>query len=260
MPKTKPRNKAALWRRINDYHFDDLVPEHLGDKVAELFGGPDASTKAFASKLSAKLRWPTGFALQAINEYKRFVFLGCVSDFYVTPPKTIDKVWHEHLLFSRGYRQFCRDVLQQEFDHSPELIATPDQTRTFEAQYDATIERYTHEFNDEPPAAIWGTPKFVPSASRKRDAKRRKDADGGYADAPLYSMVSDGDLGDGGTAASLGGFSGFGGGGGFSGGGSDGSFGDSTSDAGAGDSGGGDGGGSGCSSGCGGGGCGGGGD
>jgi hypothetical protein len=257
VPTRTPRDKAALWQRINNYHFDDLVPAHLNDKVAAMFGGPDASTKAFASKLAKKLQWPVRFAVQAIGEYKRFVFLGCVSDFYVTPPKTIDKVWHEHLLFSRGYRQFCRDVLQQEFDHSPELIATPNQTSTFEAQYDATIERYRHEFNAEPPSAIWGTPKFTRTASGKKEAKYRDAGDDGWVNTPLYTMVSDGDLGD--SHGLSAGFDGFGGGGGFSGGGSDGSFGDSSSDAGAGDSGGSDGG-SGCSSGCGGGGCGGGGD
>ena len=27
--------------------------------------------------------------------------------FGVTPSKVIDQVWHEHILFSRAYRDFC---------------------------------------------------------------------------------------------------------------------------------------------------------
>ena len=71
-----------------------------------------------------------------------------VSDFSVTPPKVIDQVWHEHLLFSRAYREFCHEVLSREFDHNPELVETDDQTQAFQAQYAATLALY-QSFDDE---------------------------------------------------------------------------------------------------------------
>ena len=253
--------KADLWLRIRNYHFDHLVPPHLTDRVAAAFGGPDASTKAFASKLSRKLGWDTKYAVGAIGEYKKFLYLGLVSDFYVTPPKDIDKVWHEHLLFSKGYREFCRDVLQQDFDHTPELVATPAQTETFQAQYEATLDLYQREFNAQPPARIWGTPKFKPGAAAKtpkKVQKRDKSTDYYYSDStPLYMSFGDSDSGHASHHHE------FGGGGEFSGGGSSGSWsdpsghGDGHGDSGSSDGGSSDGGGSGCSSGCGGGGCGG---
>ncbi len=248
--------KRDLWLRIKRYQFENLVPTRKRDHLAAAFGSTDASTRAFAGKLSRKLGWSGGFAQRAINEYRKFVYLGITSDFSVTPPKVIDQVWHEHLLFSRGYREFCRDVLERDFDHTPELVPDAQQTAQFEAQYESTLALYAHEFNVAPPVAFWGIPKF---RSDRATAKKKRGGsthpDGGFGpndDLPLYLYFD----GSGGvdTHHQL---AEFGGGGGFFGGGAGNDWGGdaSSSDAGGdsgGDSGGGDGGGSGCSSGCGG--------
>lgn len=249
--------KRELWLRLRGYRFDDLVPPHLFDRVAAAFGTTDASTHAFAAKVARKQRWTTPFALRAIGEYKKFVYLGMVADFSVTPPAVIDAVWHEHLLFSRAYRDFCRDVLGRPFDHHPELMPSREQTRVFQEQYAATLALYRAEFNANPPAAVWATPKFGPRdgttpvipPERRRDmATTGSDASDG---TPLFMYFESGGSGH---AHSTDG-AGFGGGGGFSGGGGGSDWaGDAvdsgSSDGGTGDGGSGDGGGSGCSSSC----------
>ena len=78
-------NKKDLWLRLKAYHFNHLVPPHLWIKVTAAFGGEDASTKAFADKIARKLQWKHRFALRAIREYKKFIYLGAVSDFVPTP-------------------------------------------------------------------------------------------------------------------------------------------------------------------------------
>lgn len=268
--------KKELWLRIRDYHFDNLVPPHLADHVVALFGRHDASTHAFAAKLAAKRGWTTAFALRAIAEYKKFVYLGVTSSTPVTPSKHVDQVWHQHLLFTKAYREFCTDVLRQDFDHHPELVPVDTQTETFSEQYEDTLRLYVDEFNQLPPKEIWGTPKFPLQVRRRGSRERRRvkyaDATGQPVDStPLYMSFVGSDGSSGGSD-----FGGFGGGGGFAGGGGgdswggDSAAGDSasshaggsdggSSDGGGGDSGGGDSGGSGCSSSCGGGGCGGGG-
>ena len=243
--------KKDLWLRLRDYQFEDIVPTQLWDRVFEAFGGVDASTRAFASKIARKHGWTTPFALRAINEYRKFVFLGVTSDLIVTPSKVIDTVWHEHLLFTRAYREFCRDVLGRDFDHHPELMPIDAKTTVYSQQFEATLDKYRIEFNVNPPHDIWGKPKFRLSElpARRRDTVI---ANGGGADAPLYAQF-DGLGGSPGhydmpefNADSSGG--GFSGGGGGSDWGSDGD-GSSGSDGGSGGDGG-----SGCSSGCGGGG------
>lgn len=242
-------DKKQLWLKLKNYHFNHVVPLHLGDRINEIFGGVDASTKAFASKIARKAGWTNKFALKALFEYKKFVFLGVVSDFNVTPSKIIDQVWHEHLLFTNAYRQFCNEVIYYTFDHNPELIPMTDQTGNFNDQYIRTIELYKNEFGNEPPSEIWSIPKFdqqkvITGEDISRKKKYYQGSDTTYSDAPLVSFF--GDSQDGNSAESFSNFDGFGGGD-SGGGGAGGDWGDGNSDSSSGsDSGG-------CSSGCGGG-------
>jgi hypothetical protein len=153
-------DKKELWLRLRDYHFDHLVPKGLWNNIQARFSGVDASTKAFANKIATKYKWENGFALRAVWEYKKFVYLGVTSNFNVTPSKVIDQVWHQHILFSRAYRKFCADVIEYEFDHHPELLPFDDQTSIYNTQYGDTLDLYKKEFNQTPPADIWGVPKF----------------------------------------------------------------------------------------------------
>jgi hypothetical protein len=234
--------KKELWLRLRGYHFTNLVPPNLWDQVAGAFGGVDASTRAFASKIARKHGWSAGFARRAIEEYRKFIFLGVTGERAVTPSKVIDTVWHEHVLFTRAYREFCRDVIGREFDHHPELLPNEEQTSLYAQQFDETLARYAVEFHHTPPVDIWGTPKFA----RDDVAKQTPAADSagaGGADTPLYTHF-DG-RGDTPSHHDMPEFSG----GGFSGGGG----GSDWSDSGNGDADGGSAdGGSGCSSGCGG--------
>ncbi|GAB4093681.1 glycine-rich domain-containing protein [Flaviaesturariibacter terrae] len=243
--------KKELWLRLRHYHFDHLVPASLWDQVRARFGGADASTRAFADKLARKLGWNHGFALRALVEYKKFVYLGIISDFVVTPSRVIDQVWHEHLLFSRGYRGFCDDVIGCAFEHEPELTPFDDQTACFRAQYTDTLNLYRSEFGYEPSMDIWYDPKFDASDSNAGGISKRKrvptyaGADSGdsvdFGAEPLHASF-DGDA----DALSFGGFEGGDGGGA----GASGSWGE---DAGDGGDSGGDSSCSSCSSGCGGG-------
>ena len=242
-------NKKELWQKLRAYHFDHLVPANIWQKVTASFGGPDAFSKAFAEKIARKHGWSKSFALKAISEYKKFVYLGVVSDFHVTPSKIIDVVWHEHILFTRAYREFCDEVIGYQFDHHPELMPVTDETGRYNAQYVDTIEFYISEFSFEPPTAIWGETKYDKEKLKDRNyASRQKTM---YSSDSSHTYYSDNSLSTyfgGSDAAELGG--GDFGGGGASGGWSDGNANDSgSSDSsdGGGDSGGG------CSGGCGGG-------
>lgn len=246
-------NKRDLWLRIHGYHFDHLVPTLLWQHIAANFGGPHASSKAFAAKIARKHGWRKGFALKALGEYKKFIYLGITSDFQVTPSKVIDIVWHEHLLFTKGYRQFCADVIEYEFDHYPELVPMIEQTGQFSAQYLETLEWYKAEFKTDPPADIWETTKYDQEkladknyqSSKKKLTPHSSHYNSYYSDAPLYTFfdnAADGHNGNAGEFAE----------GDFGGAGASGSWGASeNSDTGTADAG--SDGGSSCSSGCGGG-------
>jgi len=239
-------SKKELWERIKEYKFNDLVPKSTLADIIELLGGKNAPVRAFANKIMKKHRLPRAFTFRAIEEYKKFVYLGVISDFIVTPSKYIDLIWHEHLLFSKAYREFCNDVINYQFDHQPELIATDGQTELFTQQYLETLDLYRKEFGMEPPENIWGTPKFdkeridAPIKKSKKKSDNSSGVSGDYSiDAPLYTNYYEGSLNQE--------FSGFDGGD-FGGGGAGGDWGDSSGDGGDGGSC------SSCSGGCGGGG------
>ncbi len=239
-------NKKELWLNIANYHFDNLVPTHLWDEIAAKFGGQNPFTKAFADKLSRKLNWKKNFALQAIWEYKKFVYMGVISDFSVTPSKVIDQVWHEHLLFSSGYRKFCKEIIRYDFDHNPELVSVGSQTEAFQSQYFHTIELYKKEFGLEPPPEIWDATKFKGKIEKIKKPQKNQN-DSGYSDSyvgtdPLISMFPSAESSD----VEFGG-------GEFGGGGGGGSWDDSSDDSSNGDSGDSSDSGSSCSSSCGGG-------
>ncbi len=243
-------NKKELWLKLRTYHFDHLVPTNLWQHVTAAFGGPDAFSKAFAAKIARKHSWNERFALKAISEYKKFVYLGVVSDFHVTPSKIIDVVWHEHILFTSAYRKFCDEVICYQFDHHPELMPVADETSRFNAQYEDTIEFYISEFGFMPPTDIWGETKYDKEKLREKNYSSREKTVYGVSDSSntYYTDDSLSTYFDAGAVTTEFGGGDFGGGG-ASGGWSDGNANDSGGDSG---DGGGDGGG-GCSGGCGGG-------
>lgn len=242
-------DKKELWLQLRHYYFDHVVMPGLFDKIAARFGNANPSYHAFAHKIARKHGWKTGFALRVLNEYKKFIFLGLVSDFQVTPSRIIDVAWHEHILFSKAYREFCEQVIQQPFDHYPELVPMEDQTGRFSAQYLDTLALYKKELDQDPPADIWGNTKFDQELVKRNGYQSKKKESGtggsGYDDSPLYIHFESE------SASVYPEFSGYNGGD-FGGGGSSSDF--SDSDAGSTDSGG-DGGScsGGCSGGCGGG-------
>lgn len=188
-------NKRDLWLRLKAYHFENIVPPKLWLNIARAFGSTNASTKAFAAKIARKHQWKSKFALQAVEEYKKFVYLGLISNSNVTPSKTIDIVWHEHLLFSKAYREFCTNVIERNFDHQPELMAIADQTGQFSRQYLETIELYEKEFGIVPPVAIWGNTKFDKDISDKKNntafLATSTHSDPYFSEAPLYTQFSE---------------------------------------------------------------------
>jgi hypothetical protein len=174
-------NKKELWLTIANYQFENLAPTHLWDHIAAQFGGGSPFVKAFASKISRKHNWNNKFALKAIWEYKKFVYLGVTSNFSVTPSKVIDQVWHEHLLFSAGYRKFCKEIIKYDFDHNPELISSDHQTEKYCSQYLNTVALYFKEFGHEPPNEIWDLTKFKMNINDiKKQGHNRKGLD--YSD------------------------------------------------------------------------------
>lgn len=127
-----------LWQRISSFTLDD--PE---------------SQFPFSRKLAKENNWSHSFAVNAIEEYKKFVYLCCISPQGASPSKIIDEVWHLHLTYTISYwKVFCDKVLQRELHHHPSK-GGEQETKKYDQLYIDTMALYESTFDKAAPVLYW---------------------------------------------------------------------------------------------------------
>lgn len=129
---------AVLWNRLRQFSIDD----------------PVASVK-FSDKLAFHNHWSPGYTQRVIEEYKKFVFLCCISPTGASPSGAIDEAWHLHLTYTHNYwKEFCPHVLGMELHHHPSRGGAEEKQRHLD-WYAATLSLYREVFGSDPPEDIW---------------------------------------------------------------------------------------------------------
>lgn len=135
------KEQAALWNRITQFSIDD----------------PTATVK-FSDKLALHQQWSPAYTARVIEEYKKFVFLCCISPAGASPSQAVDEAWHLHLTYTQNYwKEFCPNVLGRELHHHPSKGGTPEKQRHFD-WYAQTLHLYKEVFDIYPPEDIWPLP------------------------------------------------------------------------------------------------------
>lgn len=130
--------ESILWNRIQQFRFDD----------------PDTSF-TFSERLARENGWTKTYTQRVIEEYKKFIFLCCVSDTGVTPSDPVDQAWHLHLTFTKSYwTDLCKNTLEKEIHHNP-TKGGQNEAAKFDDFYSGTKAVYISLFQEEPPADIW---------------------------------------------------------------------------------------------------------
>lgn len=94
-------------------------------------------------------------SIRCIEEYKKFMFLICISNHPLTPSDEVDQVWHLHLLYTDSYwNKFCSETLNRQVHHGPTKGGEKEGMK-FENWYERTKELYTQVFQQIPPKDIW---------------------------------------------------------------------------------------------------------
>ena len=144
--------QQTLWEKILHFELND----------------PQAAFP-FVQRLAMENGWKLSFAFRAILEYKRFMYLCCVSPTPMTPSDEVDQVWHLHLIYTRSYWQdFCRYTLQREIHHGPTKGGKTEDTKYNDA-YENTLTLYHEHFAQVPPTDLWPPAKirFAPMNFRR---------------------------------------------------------------------------------------------
>ncbi|MGF1620788.1 MAG: glycine-rich domain-containing protein [Rhodomicrobiaceae bacterium] len=128
---------------------------HLLERIlAHEFDQPDAEMP-FSERLGRENGWTPEFTDAVIEEYRRFVYLMCITGQELTPSDEVDQAWHLHLVHSRNYwDEFCGKVLRRPLHHGPTLGGAGEDQR-YKSNYERTLELYETVFNQPAPDAIW---------------------------------------------------------------------------------------------------------
>lgn len=89
------------------------------------------------------------YAAGTLREAKRMLYLHAVSDQSVSPSVLVDMAWHEMLMFTRFYQEFCAFI--GAFVHHDPTPGQPDGGRVYE-QTKANYEKF---FDEKPDTQYW---------------------------------------------------------------------------------------------------------
>lgn len=127
-----------LWKKIEAFNLDE--------KNAKL---------TFSQRLARENNWSLDFSKKVIQEYKKFIYLCCISNTPITPSDSVDQAWHLHLTYTRSYwKKLCSETIHKEIHHNPTKGGSEEKEKFIDC-YDVTFEVYKSEFNDNPPDSIW---------------------------------------------------------------------------------------------------------
>ena len=89
---------TQLWNEIEKFDLDNPNDEY-----------------GFSTRLAFENSWTIYFTKMAILEYKKFMYLAATSNEMVSPSEIVDIVWHQHLIFTQSYKEFC-DILGKKIE------------------------------------------------------------------------------------------------------------------------------------------------
>jgi hypothetical protein len=130
--------EKQLWEKISQFQFDD---ERIDFN--------------FSHRLARENNWTISYSKKVIDEYKKFIFLCCITKTGVTPSDQVDQVWHLHLTYSKSYWiDLCQNTLEKEIHHNP-TKGGQSEANKFDDYYTKTKEEYIKMFQVNPPIDIW---------------------------------------------------------------------------------------------------------
>lgn len=132
--------RDPIWLRINGLIFDD-----------------NSNSLTFSKRLARENRWAHWYALDVIEEYKKFLYLMAVAGHPVTPSIDVDQAWHLHLVYTRHYWDDFAKHMPFEPHHGPTEGGIKEGEK-FSEWYSKTLESYKNIFGMNPPVNIWPEP------------------------------------------------------------------------------------------------------
>lgn len=130
---------------------------------AQAVGTLAASSKTFATLSAWDLKAVENYLRRdgssvrnvekAVSEYRKFIFLTISAPHPCVPSHEIDEVWHAHILHSRNYLSFCKEVGRDYIHHDP---SPPSERLELDPFFRKTTALYQEIFGAIPEPSVWG--------------------------------------------------------------------------------------------------------
>jgi hypothetical protein len=130
----------------------DSINKALWVKIAQFDLDATPGEYTFSLRCADENSWTQNFTTQAINEYKKFMLLASTAGAMVSPSEIVDVVWHQHLIFTESYKEFCA-ILGQKIEHIPSTHHKADSAKFQQAKVH-TEKLYKESFGEQP-ECIW---------------------------------------------------------------------------------------------------------
>lgn len=120
-----------LWTKILEFKIDNPEDEY-----------------GFINRLASENGWTLSYTKSAITEYKKFFYLAANYTEMVSPSEIVDIVWHQHLLFTASYDEFCK-LVSKKIEHIPSTHNAVEKEKFAKAKI-RTKELYENNFGKQP--------------------------------------------------------------------------------------------------------------
>jgi hypothetical protein len=127
--------KKELWDKIVQFELDDPNSEY-----------------GFSERLANENFWTKEFTELTLLEYKKFMYLAATAETMVSPSEIVDTVWHQHLIYTQSYQEFC-NLLGKQIQHIPSTH-NKEEFEKFKKAKERTKYLYSTIFGEQP-KSIW---------------------------------------------------------------------------------------------------------
>lgn len=74
---------------------------------------------ALKERMVVKVGWTPEFTDELFGEMKKFLYLCATNDGSMAPPEDIDEIWHNFILFTGDYADYCKSKVGFFLHHQP---------------------------------------------------------------------------------------------------------------------------------------------
>ena len=140
--------ELELWNKIEEFQFDK----------------PNVRL-TFAKRLAKENGISEQFANEIVDEYRKFIFLCCVSKQQMSPSHFVDLAWHLHLTYTKSYwLELCKNTIGRDLHHEP-TEGGKEEDEKFKTLYKNTLDLYEPYFLSKPPEKVWPKDNKAPANS-----------------------------------------------------------------------------------------------